>query len=486
MQGIDNQRAPADATIMAGLLAARLAFLLLSPTGLSGDAFGYVQDAETIINTGKLPPLTAQPLGYPILIAPLLFASGHGFARAVLVMNSILDCAVIAILLHCAQRIFPRADQKRARLLCWLVATIQPFTTVVINNAVTEGPVMFLEFVGIWLLFLPSRFVWTRCGLALLGFASLLRIDILVLNAISVVIYFVFFGGVKYSITACIKGCFVFLMFPGLMLTYQFYSTQEFGFISYKPSTPGYDIWTRSWFALQKSEYERLAWDVGSRDWFGFDVSNYPARAFDSTAERDRVSGLLTIWRSTGYSASIDQGFESLGHDKFVQHPVRSFLLVPFLRMAHFWINIDGAEPYFRVLVMQRPFSTLFVACTLLLRLLLIFFAGLGAYKIWFWPQASVPEQLSLARFGSLFAVLRTMELGALGAIVQRGLMENRYVLVAFPFIILLSFWGVRFLLEASTYRARNAKRDELIKPRNEYEAMADYRPFRNHREVEL
>jgi hypothetical protein len=345
-----------------------------------------------------------------------------------------------------------------------------------VTSVLTETPVMFFNFVGIWLLFASRSFIGTACGMALLGLSSLLRIDILVLNAISVVVYLVFFGGIKYRARAAIIGCSIFLTSPGLMLIYQFYSTQEIGFISYKPSTPGYDIWMRTWFALQKSEYERLAWDVGARDWFGFDVANYPSRAFDSIAERDRVAGLLSTWRSEGYSMSVDREFEDISHDKFTQHPARSLFLVPSLRMAHFWINIDGAESYLRILLIQRPVSTLIVGFTLLLRLLLIFLAGLGAYAIWFWPRVPVAEYLSLARFGSIFAILRTAELGTLGAIVQRGLMEDRYVIVAFPFVILLSFWGLLFLLGArSVSQLAPVSR---TKAANEPGALADYFPF--------
>ena len=76
-----------------------------------------------------------------------------------------------------------------------------------------------------------EQFCPDACGLALLGLSSLLRIDVLVLNAISVVIYLVFFGGMKYGKRGAMKECFVFLMFPGLMLIYQFYSTQEAGFV---------------------------------------------------------------------------------------------------------------------------------------------------------------------------------------------------------------------------------------------------------------
>ena len=87
-----------------------------------------------------------------------------------------------------------------------------------------------------------------------------------------------------------------------------------------------------------------------------------------------------------------------------MQHPLRSLLLVPSLRMVHFWINIDGAQSYLRVLPIQRPFSTFIVAFTLLLRLFLVFMAAIGAYAIWFRPRMAVTDQLRLARFASVFA----------------------------------------------------------------------------------
>jgi hypothetical protein len=240
------------------------------------------------------------------------------------------------------------------------------------------------------------------------------------------------------------------------MLIYQFYSTHEIGFVRYELPNPGYYTWMRSWFAFEKREYDRFAWDVGTRDWSGFDVSNYPARAFDSTAERDKVSELLKTWRSEGYSTTVDQGFRGIGQDRFAQHPVRSLLLVPSLRMAHFWINIDSAQSYLRVLPIQRPFSTIIVAFTLLLRLLLLIVAAVGAYAIWFRLRTPVADQIRLARFASLFVTLRTMELGALGIFASGGLMEVRYIVVAFPFVILLSFWGLRFLL--GTFGAAEVK----------------------------
>ncbi len=93
---------------MASLLLGRLGFLLSSPSGLSGDAFGYVKVAQTVIDTGKLPALGVQPHGYPILIAPLL-ASGLEIDRTVLIMNALMDCSLVALLLWTARSILAGA-----------------------------------------------------------------------------------------------------------------------------------------------------------------------------------------------------------------------------------------------------------------------------------------------------------------------------------------------------------------------------------------
>jgi hypothetical protein len=208
----------------------------------------------------------------------------------------------------------------------------------------------------------------------------------------------------------------------------------------------------RSWFAIEKVEHDRFAYDVGTISWAGFDVANYPTRAFGSAAEHDRVAQLLATWRTAGYTSSVDRGFQELGLERFKRHPVRSFILVPSLRMANYWLNVDGAQTYLRILPFGRPVSTLIVMFTVLLRLILLFLAAVGAYAVWSKQPTPINDQILWARFGSLLVLMRTAELGALGLIAWGGLMEVRYILVVFPFVILLSFWGIRYL---SKTRAR-------------------------------
>src|SRR5262245_25214528 len=98
MQKPSKKETVGEIAIVALLLFGRLVFHLFTPPGLSGDGFGYVSVAQTLINSGKLAPLTTQPHGYPTLLAPLV-ASGLDIARAVLVINALLDCSVVALLL---------------------------------------------------------------------------------------------------------------------------------------------------------------------------------------------------------------------------------------------------------------------------------------------------------------------------------------------------------------------------------------------------
>jgi len=235
------------------------------------------------------------------------------------------------------------------------------------------------------------------------------------------------------------------------MLAYQHYSTQEIGLVKLEFRQSGYYAWMQTWFAIERTEFDHFAFNIGATNWPGFDVANYPSRAFDSPTERNRVAELLETLRTAGYTGSVDQSFHQLALEKFKQHPLRSFVVIPMVRMIHYWINIGSAQTYLRVLPLRRPVSTLVVAVTVSLRLILIFCAAVGAYFVWLRPPTPITDQILLARFASLLVLLRTAELGALGAVAWGGLMEIRYVIVVFPFVMLLSCWGVRYLLRTAT-----------------------------------
>ena len=444
---------------MASLLFGRLGFLLLAPTGIVGDAVGFVSAAQTIVDSGKLPALWIQPRGYPLLIAPLLMARSIEIDRAVLITNALMDVSIVALLLWTAKRILPGPNDRCPRLLCWLLVAIQPFTAEMVNSVYTETPTMFFVFVGVWFLFISSTFLARIVGFAFLGVASLLRIDVLVLNIVASIAYLVLFRRKAFDTRAAPLGLVLFFAFPISMLAYQYYSTREIGLVKLEFRQSGYYAWMQTWFAIERAEFDHFAFDIGTTNWPGFDVVNYPSRAFNSATERNRVSELLATLRTAGYIGSVDQGFHQLALEKFKQHPLRSFVLIPMLRMIHYWINIGSARTYLRVLPLRRPISTLVVAFTVFLRLVLIFCAAIGTYFVWLRAPTPITDQILLARFASLLVLLRTAELGVLGAVAWGGLMEIRYVIVAFPFMIILSIWGVRYLFRPGHHSAAAATR---------------------------
>jgi hypothetical protein len=85
--------------------------------------------------------------------------------------------------------------------------------------------------------------------------------------------------------------------------------------------------------------------------------------------------------------------------------------------------------------------------------------AAVGACIVWLPLCNPIAEQVRLARFASLLVLLRTGELGALGTVAWGGLMEVRYILVGFPFALLLAFWGTKYL-----WRVRLSERLDMTR----------------------
>ena len=443
-----------DAFIVGLLLIGRIAFLLASPTGLSGDAQNYLSAAETIISTGRLPALYVQPRGFPLLISPLLLVAGNQIADAVLLMNVLMDTAVIAVLILLAWRLFSGPRQRMVRFFACAAVIFQPFTAEMVSSLYTEQASQFFVFFGICALVrfrstadVPSTPV---VGPLLLGIASLLRTDLLPLN---LAVLLLFFGLRSTTFDRFFRkaalGAALYALCPLSMLAFQYHSTGEIGFARIEQPRSGYMAWMRTWFALEKVEYDRLAFDVGTMGWPGFDTANYPGRAFESASERQQVAEILSNWRADGYTESVERAFRALANQRLRERPFHCYIVVPVARMLHFWINIDGAQTILRTVSIARPFSTVVVGLTILLKLGFFFLALIGTYSAWRTRTGSATygTQLEFARLSSITVLLRTLELGVLGIFLIGGLMEVRYILVVFPFLIVLSLFGLQFIV---------------------------------------
>jgi hypothetical protein len=203
----------------------------------------------------------------------------------------------------------------------------------------------------------------------------------------------------------------------------------------------------RTWFSNEK-EYTRLHWGIGQDGWEGFRLGAYPKRAFADDEERARIADLLKKWQTEGYTPEVDRAFAAIYETKRIRAPIKYFFTIPLTRIAHFWINLDGAQSLLRAVNIKRPYSLAIVGITIALRVIFILFAVIGAATVWIPRTARYlpPFLRALGQAASILVTLRTVELGVLGIIVWGGLMEIRYTNITFPAVILLAIVGARTL----------------------------------------
>jgi hypothetical protein len=438
------------------LLAFRTTILLLSSTGgLSGDGPGYLGVAVHLTQTGTLPPLRFQPHGYPILISPIVAAFNERPAVAVQVVQALLDAGLVASLSVIAWKTLARYSVLVAGLMT-VAVIIQPFTATLADSLYTETANTILLTAS--LLLFARSYIKGKVPIAasfVLGLAATTRVELIPLAvALSAAYWLIISAGERapplWSSSRLIKA-FIMLVAMSIplvsLVALQTVSTGEAGVVRYEPYNPGYYAWMRTWFSNEK-EYARFGFGVGRDGWEGFRLEAYPRRAFADNEERARIADLLKKWQAEGYTPEVDRAFAAIYETKRTRAPANYFFIIPPMRMAHYWINLDGAQSLLRAVNIKRPYSLGIVGITITLRVIFILFAVIGAATVWI-PQLACylpPFLRALGQAASIIVTLRTVELGALGTIVSGGLMEIRYANITFPAVILLAIVGARTL----------------------------------------
>jgi len=390
-----------------------------------------------------------------LLLSPLSGISDREIARTLLLIHTFMDTAVLLVLLKFAQEIFADSKYRWMSFVASAIIIFQPFTATMVSSVYTEQFCQFLIFFGV--LFL-TRYALSKnsvsfglFGALLLGISSILRVELLLLN-IMILLFCVILTKYKHRdnisiFRILVLYCSIYSIFPLFMAGFQYVSTGELGFVKPVHRFDGYNGWTRTWFMLEKTDHDRFQFGKGTPTWEGFNAANYPARAFDSSHEVEQLTHLLNRWRIEGYDDEIDQQLEQIAANKARQNPLRHYLLIPIARMLHFWVNIDGAQTFLRSVVILPPFSTVIVAVVMILKSLLLIAAAVGFYIIWLCKERiSIQDRdISFARLASIAVLARTVELGVLGIFLIGGLMEVRYVVIVYPFVLLLSLFGFRY-----------------------------------------
>lgn len=445
-----------SASILFSFLIFRIYAILLSPTGLSGDAVGYVSRAEYIAENFRLPPVKVQPIGFSILLTPIYKVFGDRLPQFILYLHLSLDLLIIATLLVFCKKLFLHPAYQRLRFIVSALLIFQPFTATLVNAVYTEQIITFLMFYGTCLL--GCYITYSTWNIYIMIFASLLfaiislmRIELTIISMLLIgwsitVKYFnrTNFRSVILETTAAVS---VFILTFGSIVVLQYNSTGELAIVKKQFHNDGYMSWLRTWFAFEKIEHNRLAFSIATSNWPGWDISVYPPRAFDSQDELYRVKNLLNKMKNEGYSAEIDAKFKKLAFERVTRNPIRHYVLNPVLRILHYWINIDGSQTYLKTYVFPKYIRWPFIGLVLLGKGVILFFALFGSYCLWIKPDRLADWEyiVQLGRLSFLAVVLRTIMLGMLGTFVWAGLMETRYILVVYPSMIVLCLVGIRY-----------------------------------------
>jgi len=414
-----------------------------------------------------LPPLSIQPNAYPWLLSwfqvykdPVLALQRIGRVQ------QFLDFSVVITLCWLALKLLGRSRQWLL-IGAWILIILQPFTGIWSRIIYSEQPVTFFSFIG-FLAF--SFFIFRRqnncinqlgIGFAgfILGFSSIMRSDVLVLNTvllIGLVVYLAFVAGdwLRWRRVKIFTLLLSYISVPLLMSSYQYASSGEFGIFNNKRMHEGYFGWIRTWPATPE-EYEVFAFFSGRDMW---SPDKFPGKAFDSNNEKRTFSQIMEQWKKQSLipSTAIDDRFYALTKEKINKNPLRHYLLNPIDRIFYYWFNYDGSQFYTVPYRLRRPMSTVLVGLIALVRFgaITLFMVGVSGSLLklkrhgWSYQPENWLSFFSV--ISCLYVLLRTLELGMLSTFMIAGLMELRFISIAMPFFVVGALLGAQILFRKS------------------------------------
>jgi hypothetical protein len=98
----------------------------------------------------------------------------------------------------------------------------------------------------------------------------------------------------------------------------------------------GFNEWTNTWLWHFRDVY-LTQWKINVEE---ISLDDIPATAFDSPAERERVSDLLDQYNEElTVGPALDQQFREVARERTSRHPLRTYLKIPFLRALTLWFT---------------------------------------------------------------------------------------------------------------------------------------------------
>ncbi|MGD0544996.1 MAG: glycosyltransferase family 39 protein [Candidatus Acidiferrales bacterium] len=361
-------RVNAGLAVLAGL-ALRVFFVLKFPVTDSGDAPFYIELAWNWLKkgvygfpvNGQLTPVDMRVPGYPAFIAAVFAFAGNS-PRAVMLAQAVLDLATCFLIALIASRLAPEAARRRVALAGLWLAALCPFTANYTAVVLTETLTIFLTTLAILILletelgrkisnFRDGSFArgllnpWFLAGIVV-GFGTLVRPETPLL---------LFAAGLVLAIKWWRPVNWLRLLRAGLLLTVgvvlplipwaarNWRTLHDVQFLAPRYSelpgeyTPlGFNEWTNTWMWHFRDVY-LTQWKLNVEE---ISLDDIPATAFDSAAERGRVSDLLDQYNEElTVGPALDQQFREVARERTLRHPLRTYLKIPFLRALTLWFT---------------------------------------------------------------------------------------------------------------------------------------------------
>jgi hypothetical protein len=363
-----KMRVNVSLAVLAGL-ALRVFFVLKFPVTESGDAPFYIELAWNWLKkgvygfpvNGQLTPVDMRVPGYPAFVAAVFAFAGNS-PRAVMLAQAVMDLATCFLIALIAARLAPEVSRRRVALAGLWLAALCPFTANYTAVVLTETLTIFLTTLAILVLLETElgkkidaisgvEFTkgllnpWFLAGLVV-GFGALVRPETpLLLLAAGLVLAKKWWRPANWTK----------LLRAGLLLTVgmilplvpwaarNWRTLHDVQFLAPRYSelpgeyTPlGFSEWTNTWLWHFRDVY-LTQWKLNEEE---IPLDDIPASAFDSPAERERVSDLLDQYNEElTVGPALDQQFREIAHERTGRHPLRTYAEIPFLRSLTLWFT---------------------------------------------------------------------------------------------------------------------------------------------------
>ena len=374
MTASTKMRAHVTCAVLAAL-ALRICFVFFLPFNDAGDTPIYEELARNWLHrgvygmqvSGHLQAVDMRTPGYPAFLAAVYSFFGES-ARAVMLAQVAVDTLTCILAAMLAALLAPRESRRRVMLVALWLAALCPFTANFTAVVLTETLATFLTTLA--LLVMMEAFAdpelagasgisvqhasgtlagmrWLLAGIVV-GFCSLVRPESpLILAAAAAALLAVWLRAQNRKARIAPIGRAGLLMLVGLLLPLlpwaarNWRTLHEAQFLSPRYSqlpdeyvSRGFYSWTGTWLWRMRDVFD-VSWNLDADD---IKLTDVPSSAFDSSAERQRVSALLARYNEAHeMDPEIDSGFAAIASQRTERHPLRTLIKIPFLRAFTIW-----------------------------------------------------------------------------------------------------------------------------------------------------